>query len=196
MGIRWSTRGLREYLGKPGRNSSEQEKAKRQAFLDAVQAEQGGVFLPEEMIPKPTTQGENAPVIVEPLESPRHLTWLLLRDPKGLNEQERQMLSFICQMPAIETTYHLAQRFFTMVRERHAEQFDVWLEECLTSDIPDLCTFAEGLKREYSAMKGALTFSYSNGPIEGQINKLKYIKRSMYGRGSFKLLRQRFLQAA
>ncbi len=81
---------LREYLGKPGRNSSEQEKAKRQAFLDAVQAEQGGVFFPEEMIPKPTTQGENAPVIVEPLESPRHLTWLLLRDPKGLNEQERQ----------------------------------------------------------------------------------------------------------
>jgi len=112
-----------------------------------------------------------------------------------MNKNDK-MLSFICQMPAIETTYHLAQRFFTMVRERHAEQFDGWLEECLTSGIPDLRTFAECLKREYSAMKGALTFSYSNGPIEGQINKLKYIKRSMYGRGSFKLLRQRFLQAA
>ena len=45
-------------------------------------------------------------------------------------------------------------------------------------------------------MKGALQFSYSNGSVEGQINKLKYIKRSMYGRGSFELLRQRFLQVA
>ncbi len=45
-------------------------------------------------------------------------------------------------------------------------------------------------------MKGALQFSYSNGPVEGQINKLKYIKRSMYGREKFALLHQRFLQAA
>jgi transposase len=52
------------------------------------------------------------------------------------------------------------------------------------------------LRREYSALKAALQFSYSNGPVEGQIHKLKYIKRSMYGRGSFELLRQRFLQAA
>jgi transposase len=181
---------------KPGRNSSAQEKAKRQGFLDAVQAQQGGAFLPEELLLNTPIRRENAPAVVEPLDSPRHLTWLLLRDPHGLNEQEQHMLTFMCQLPALETTYLLAQQFFTMVRERHAEQLDGWLEECLTSDIPDIRTFAEGLKREYSALKGALTFAYSNGPIEGQINKLKYIKRSMYGRGSFELLRQRFLQAA
>ena len=72
---------LREYLAKPGRNSSAQEKAKHQAFLDAVQAAQGGVLLLEEMVLNTPIRGENAPVVVEPLESPRHLTWLLLRDP-------------------------------------------------------------------------------------------------------------------
>jgi len=82
------------------------------------------------------------------------------------------------------------------VRERLVSQLDLWLEECLSSGVPDLQTFAEGLKREYSAMRGDLTFPYSNGPVEGQINKLKYIKRSMYGRGSFELLRQRVLNAA
>ena len=83
-----------------------------------------------------------------------------------------------------------------MIRQRQADLLDAWLQECEESGIPDLQTFAEGLRRDYPAMKGALQFAYSNGPVEGQINKLKYIKRSMYGRGSFSLLRQRFLQAA
>jgi transposase len=81
---------LREYLGKPGRNSSEQEKAKRQAFFDAVQAEQRVGFPSEEMALGTTMQGENTPIVVEPLESPRHLTWLLLRDPESLKAQERE----------------------------------------------------------------------------------------------------------
>jgi len=187
---------LREYLGQPGRNSSQQEIAKRQTFFEAVQAEQGVVFPAEEIARDPASQGGSSPVGVEPLESPRHLTWLLLRAPESLNGQEQQKLIFLCEVEALNTTYNLAQRFFKMVRERNAEPLDAWLEECLSSGIPDLRTFAEGLKREYSALKAALTFPYSNGPVEGQVNKLKYIKRSMYGREKFELLHQRFLQAA
>ena len=93
MDTKWSTRGLREYLEKPGRNSWEQERAKRQAFFDAVQAEQGVVFPREEMM-ETTSQREHLPLVVEPLESPRHLTWLLLRDPASLNVQEQQKLAF------------------------------------------------------------------------------------------------------
>jgi transposase len=187
---------LREYLGKPGRNSSQREIAKRQAFFGAVQVEQGGVFPTEEMAQRTASQGENPPMLVEPLESPRHLTWLRLRDPESLNEQEQQKLTFIRQVEALNTTYRLVQRFFRMVQKRHAELLDSWLEECHSSGIPDLQIFAEGLKREYAALRAALTFPYTNGPVEGQINKLKYIKRSMYGREKFPLLRQRFLQAA
>ncbi|HLZ60662.1 MAG TPA: transposase [Ktedonosporobacter sp.] len=132
----------------------------------------------------------------EPLGSPRHLTWLLLRKPESLTEAEQSMVAFIREVKDLDTTYELAQQFFKMIRERQADRLDTWLQACEKSGIPDLQTFAERLKREYSAMKGAFQFSYSNGPVEGQINKLKYIKRSMYGRGSFELLRQRFLQAA
>lgn len=187
---------LREYLGQPGRTSSAQEKAKRQAFLDAVQGEQGMGSSSEERVLETTTTEEHPPLAVEPLESPRHLTWLLLRRPESLDPHERQVLTFIREVETITTTYNLVQRFLTMGRQRHAEQLDPWLEDCLMSAVPDLRTFAEGWKRESAAMKAALPYSYSNGPVEGQINKLKYIKRSMYGREKFELLRQRFLQAA
>jgi transposase len=110
--------------------------------------------------------------------------------------QEQQKLAFLREVEALNTTYELVQQFFKMVRERQADLLDNWLQACEKSKVPDLQTFAEGLKREYSAMKGALQFSYRNGPVEGQVNKLKYVKRSMYGREKFALLRQRFLQAA
>jgi transposase len=106
------------------------------------------------------------------------------------------MLAFIRQEPTIEIAYDLAQRFGTMVRNHQHDQLDSWLEAALGSGIPDLRTFAEGLQREYSALKAALTYSYSTGPVEGQINRLKLIKRPMYSRGSFELLRQRVLIAA
>jgi transposase len=113
------------------------------------------------------------------LESPRHLTWLLLRDRADLNGQEQRMLAFIRQEPVIEVAYDLAQRFVTIVRSRQQDQLDPWLEAALGSDIPDLRTFAEGLQREYDALKAALTYPYSTGPVEGQINCLTFIKRSM-----------------
>ena len=182
---------LREYLGKPGRHSSKQEKAKRQSFLTAVEAENGQLAPLEVSLP----QVEQAAIQVEPLGSPRHLTWLLLYDPQKLDQQEHQNLAFIRQEPTINITYQLAQQFFLMVRERHPDRLDVWLEQSLKSGVPDLLTFAEGLKRDYAAMKAALTFPYSNGLVEGHVNRLKYIKRSMYGRGSFELLRQHVLNA-
>ncbi len=67
---------------------------------------------------------------------------------------------------------------------------------CQQSGISDLVTFAQGLEKEGSALHAAFTLPYSNGPVEGKINKLKYIKRSMYGRSGFPLLRQKVLKAA
>ncbi|MBO0791191.1 MAG: transposase [Ktedonobacteraceae bacterium] len=62
--------------------------------------------------------------------------------------------------------------------------------------MPDVETFTQGLRNDYEAVKSSLVLPYSNGPVEGQINRLKLVKRSMYGRGSFELLRGRFLEAA
>src|SRR6266487_271034 len=128
--------------------------------------------------------------------APRHLAWLFLRDPKRLEKQEKQTLSFIRKTPNAETTYRLAQQLIAMVKERNSQPLETWLWDCQMSGISDLVTFAQGLEKEGSAFHAALTLPYSNGPVEGKINKLKYIKRSMYGRSGFPLLRQKVLKAA
>lgn len=96
----------------------------------------------------------------------------------------------------VVAAYPLARRFVRMIRLREAEAFDPWLEAAEASGVADLQSFAVGLGRERKAVQAALTLPYSNGQTEGQINKLKSIKRSMYGRANFDLLRQRFLNAA
>lgn len=97
---------------------------------------------------------EAAERVTEPVGSPRHLTWVLLRDPKSLTASEQATLAFIRVMRDIQITHELAQRFFQMVRERQTDQLDPWLEADQNSSIPDLHTFAEGLRRAYSALQG------------------------------------------
>lgn len=133
--------------------------------------------------------------LTEPVESPRHLVWLLLRDPARLSEAEQQMLTFIRQEPTVELAYLLAQHFIQMMQEHQAAELDRWISTCTSSGVAELETFAVGLQKELTAIKAALTLPYSSGPVEGQINRLKLIKRSMYNRGSFALLRRRVLYA-
>ena len=128
--------------------------------------------------------------------APRHLAWLFLRDPEHLDQQEQQTLSLIRKTPKIDVAYGLTQQFVTLLKERNAQPLETWLQDCHMSGISDFVTFAQGLQIEGSALHAAFTLAYSNGPVEGKINKLKYIKRSMYGRGGFPLLRQRVLKAA
>jgi transposase len=144
------------------------------------------------VLSQPTTQAQASPKLV----SPRHLAWLLMREPERLDEREQQTLSFLRQDTTVNLASALVQQFVTMMKERSAQQLDPWLLACLTSGMSELDTFAQGLQKEASALQAALTLPYSNGPVEGKINKLKYIKRSMYGRGGFALLRQRVLKAA
>ena len=129
----------------------------------------------------------------EPVESPRHLVWLLLRDPARLSEKEEHMLTFIRQEPTVELAYTLAQRFILLMHEHQATQLESWISTCTSSGITEMETFAVGLQKELSAIQAAFTLSYSTGPVEGQVNRLKLIKRSMYSRGSFALLRRRVL---
>ena len=80
-----------------------------------------------------------------------------------------------------------------MVREHQADKLDSWVREAEASTIPELGSFAAGLQRDKAAILAALSLPYSSGQVEGQINRLKLIKRSMYGRANFDLLRQRVL---
>lgn len=147
-------------------------------------------------------QGEGKTEVLAPLPTPtapklapRPLAWLFLRDPEQLEQQEKQTLSLLRETQPVEMAYELAQQFVTLLKEGNAQPLSTWLRDCQNSGISDLVTFAQALEKEGSALRAAFTLSYSNGPVEGKINKLKYIKRSMYGRSGFPLLRQKVLKA-
>ena len=130
--------------------------------------------------------------------SAKQAVWWLIRQPEELDEQQRQALTSIRQAsPEIEKAYQLAQSFRSMLRQRQGkERLDGWLQEASQSGLRELQQFATGIQRDKRAVQAGLSLPYSNGPVEGQINRLKLIKRSMYGRANFDLLRQRVLQAS
>ena len=122
--------------------------------------------------------------------------WLFVRDKKSLDEIEQEDLATFCQAsPTLKRTYDLVQDFMQMVRKREGHRLDAWLERVASSDLAELQSFAAGVEKDKAAVKAGLTWSINNGQVEGQVTKLKLIKRSMYGRAGFPLLRQRVLHA-
>ncbi len=127
----------------------------------------------------------------------RHVAMLFLRRPEDLEADEQAYLTRLRDADAtVAAAYDLTQFFATMVRERGGDQLDTWLDEAAACAAPALSRFAKGLRADYDAVRAGLTEEWSNGQTEGQVNKLKLIKRQMYGRAKFDLLRQRVLQAA
>jgi transposase len=134
-----------------------------------------------------------APPRPAPLPS-RQVVWWLLQEAEGLKPLVRTVLKQMEQAsPPLGTLYQLAQTFTDMIRNRRAEHLDSWLGQASACAFPELVSLASGIKRDYSAVEAALRLPYSTGPVEGNINRLKLIKRSMYGRANFDLLRQRVL---
>jgi len=122
--------------------------------------------------------------------------WLFVRDPKSLDEVEQEDLATFCQAsPTLKQTYDLVQDFMQMVRKREGYRLDAWLKRVAASDISELQSFASGVEKDKAAVKAGLTWSINNGQVEGQVTKLKLIKRTMYGKAGFPLLRQRVLHA-
>jgi transposase len=144
---------------------------------------------PRKYIPENKVQAQDHATIL----APRQLAWLLVKDPNNLDKVEENMLNHIRQDPEVEMAYGLAQRFQKMVRERVSTELDNWINQCINSSITDLANFASGLQRDHDAIFMALHEKWSNGQTEGQVNRLKLIKRKMYGRANFDLLRLRVL---
>ena len=80
--------------------------------------------------------------------------------------------------------------------QRLGAQLEEWMSQATAAGAPrEIKSFAEFLRQDYDAVKAGLTLSWSNGQVEGQVNRLKLIKRQMFGRASFALLRARVLRA-
>jgi transposase len=122
---------------------------------------------------------------------------LLVWRQEQLPDEEWAYLQRLCEYePTIARAYALAQEFAALARERNGQAFDEWLKSVATSGISELQRFASSWVEDRAAVEAALTLPWSTGQTEGQINKLKLLKRQMYGRAKFDLLRQRLLATA
>ncbi len=148
--------------------------------------------------PTRSAQSESSICPVSKLPSstltPRRATWFLLSRPDQLTQAQQVLAQQIAHLNSeIEQATSLAQSFILMVRQRLVDVLDPWLDTTLNSTVRELQTFARGIQRDYQAVKAALVLPWSNGPVEGHVNRLKFFKRQMFGRAKFDLLRIRLL---
>lgn len=130
-----------------------------------------------------------------PLSSNR-AAWLVLKPPKQRTDLDETLLAQLQQQPELAPAIDLAQQFADLVRQRQSQQLDIWLEQANSSSIKQFQNFAKSLQEDYEAVKAGVTLEVSNGQVEGQINRLKMLKRQMYGRAGLELLSRRFLLAS
>jgi transposase len=147
----------------------------------------------------PDHAAQQATTIVEatPPLTPREATWLVIRREETLDAQERrQLVELQRQEGEVAEAITLSQDFAALVRQRQPAQLDSWLERAATSTVQAFTRLASSLRDDYAAVKAGVTLPWSTGPVEGQINRLKMLKRQMFGRANIDLLRLRVLSPA
>jgi transposase len=126
----------------------------------------------------------------------KNVAALLMRRDEKLSEEQKEYLGRLCEADAaLADAYRLTQDFAAMVGNLEGEKLDGWLQEAEACGAPAMRNFAAGLRKDLAAVRAGLVEEWSNGPVEGFVNKLKLIKRQGYGRAGFELLRARMLAA-
>ena len=126
--------------------------------------------------------------------SVRQATWLFFRKTEDLDEEEQKKLELVRQCsPRAEMAYQLVEAFLQMLRQRTGEQLDTWLQQVEASHLETFEPFVTSMQKDKDAVLAGLTLPWSNGPLEGNVNRLKLIKRSMYGQANLDLLKRRVL---
>lgn len=129
---------------------------------------------------------------VPPRPAPRAVVWWLLLPEKRTPAQGEFVERLVTHSPEIQLAQELVTEFFGLVRERRGQNLDDWIARAEASGLGPQAGFARSLHRDWEAVLAGLTLPWSNGPVEGQINRLKALKRQMYGRASFSLMRTPF----
>jgi transposase len=138
-----------------------------------------------------------APPATPAVPKVRQITSWILRRPDDLDTDEALKLKqVLATCPHLDATATHVNTFAEMLTGRHGDRLDSWMASVDTDDLPHLHRFVTGLKRDYHAVRNGLTLSHSSGTVEGTVNRIKMIKRQMYGRAKFDLLRKRILLTA
>ena len=119
--------------------------------------------------------------------------WLTKPPMRRSPNEQRWVEAVTTSNPQVATAEHLAQQFRQVFKDRDAAALTSWLATSVESDIPELKRFVTGIQRDYEAVVAAVQQHWSNGQVEGQVHRLKLLKRQMYGRSGFPLLRRRVL---
>ena len=119
------------------------------------------------------------------------LYWPINKIP-SISERQYELLRG--QYPVLEAIIDLLNEFRNMFKEQSVDKLSHWIGKVEQSEIKELHSFINGLKRDIAAISNAIIYPYNNGLAEGSVNKLKVIKRIMYGRCSFRLLKSKLLR--
>lgn len=136
-------------------------------------------------------RGHNRPPAPPPVPAARHIAAWIMRPDDKITDDDRLGLKD-ARTRRCDLT-ELAHGFNRLVRERRGRQLEEWIKKATASSIPEMRGFASGLLKDLDAVRAGLTQPWSSGPVEGNINRVKMIKRQMYGRAKLDLLRKRVL---
>ncbi len=130
------------------------------------------------------------------MTKPRSLRWLCLCPPEQLKPEEQVLLArLLAGYADLRLGYQLLQSVREVIASREQARLVCWLEEAKASKLPTFVSLANGLEVDRAAVDAALSLPWSTGPVEGQINRVKLLKRQGYGRAKLDLLRLRVLAA-
>ncbi|MEU7441567.1 ISL3 family transposase [Streptomyces sp. NPDC044780] len=133
------------------------------------------------------------PVTARP-PTPRTVAGWILSRPETLTEPEQLHLKTVrTHCPALEALTRHVRSFAVMLTERQGERLQAWLDAVRQDDLPSLHTLAAGIDRDLDAVIAGLTLPWNSGAVEGHVNRIKMLKRQMFGRAGFQLLRKRVL---
>jgi transposase len=132
-----------------------------------------------------------------PVPSAKQLSFEWVRRPeKRKPDEQRRLDAIFAGNDELAAALDVADEFARLIRKQSQGTLSDWLARGEASPFLELCRFAESIRRDQSAVSAAITERWSNGPVEGQVNRLKTIKRQMYGRAGFALLKARVVRVA
>jgi transposase len=145
-----------------------------------------------------TAPRPSCPAVPRPeVPKPRHLTRWIMTDPRHLKpEHADQLAHALTSCPELQATANHVREFADLMNKHRGDRLADWMQRVQADPLPALHSLVTGLRRDLDAVVAGLTMLWNSGPVEGNVNRIKTLKRQMYGRASFSLLRKRILLCA
>jgi len=166
---------------------------RQRGFTGSVQTVRRFLHPLRDTVSSPSRHSHPVPPRPE-VPKPRHLTRWLMTDPRHLSEADTERLATaLSACPELRATAEHVREFADLMNKHCGERLTDWITRVQADPLPALHSLITGMRRDLDAVIAGLTMPWNSGPVEGAVNRIKTIKRSMYGRASFSLLRKRIL---